>query len=145
MEEAAGLCLEIPLDSLSDAALQKARHRQKDSACAWRLPVLECRWGGAELTRFDIAVCFLAVECCLGKNDFGLAIYQKMQECRLGDGCGEKAAAQFCALVDSYERNGYDSESLICLDKNLALVDGLPHCAGTLLWNALDFRACDQC
>lgn len=80
--------------------------------------------GGAELTRFDIAVCFLAVECCLGKNDFGLALYQKMQECRLGDGCGEKAAAQFCALVDSYERNGYDSESLICLDKNLALVDG---------------------
>ena len=77
-----------------------------------------------ELLRCDIIVRYLAIENYYGINTYGFELYRKMQEARKGIGYGEKAIDQFKRLIESYDKNGYQKDSGIFLDKNLGLIDG---------------------
>lgn len=77
-----------------------------------------------ELKRYDIVVRYLAIEHHLGVNDDGFDLYRKMQNARIREGYGEEAERQFRALIDSYQKNGYERASHIVVDKNLSLIDG---------------------
>lgn len=75
-------------------------------------------------TRYDMIVRLLAIENYFGKNDYGFSFYRRMQIARIGQQKVEKAVERFLTLIKSYEKNGYDKNSKIILDKNLHLVDG---------------------
>ena len=77
-----------------------------------------------ELLRCDIAVRYLAVKEYHEGSDRGFDLYRKMQDKRRGDGYSETAVKQFRELIDSYDKNGYDRESRILLDRKLGLIDG---------------------
>lgn len=73
--------------------------------------------------RYDIIVRLLAVENWHGQNDFGFALYWKMQQSRKA-GDYQNAVTRFKELIESYEKHGYDAQSEIMLDCNLHLIDG---------------------
>lgn len=78
--------------------------------------------------RFDVIVRVLAVENYYGKNDYGMNLYGKMQRIRNPNSnkgnYDELAIPRFKTLIESVEKNGFDSNSEIIVDKNLKLVDG---------------------
>lgn len=74
----------------------------------------------SEFNRYDIIVRYLAVENYYAQNNIGYVLYQKMQKKR-GD---YDSIEQFKRLIESYDKIGYDAESVIICDKNLHLVDG---------------------
>lgn len=77
-----------------------------------------------ELLRCDVVVRYLAIEEYYHKNNYGFALYRKMQDARIGGGYSEIAVSQFLELIASYENNGYDKNSGIMLDEKLNLIDG---------------------
>lgn len=87
-----------------------------------------------ELLRCDIAVRYLAIENYYWENNIGFEIYLKMQDARKGwllqslnnsnEDYLDDVIKQFKKLIASYEKNGYDYNSHIILDKNLNLIDG---------------------
>ena len=74
--------------------------------------------------RFDMIVRLLAIENFFGKNAYGFDLYKKMQTARRSPQWVEPAVERFKALIESYEKNGYDDKSEIIVDKNLNLLDG---------------------
>lgn len=88
-----------------------------------------------ELLRCDIVVRYLAIEQFYGKNDFGFAMYCKMQNKRVKEGYGDKSLEKFKLLIESYDIYGYDKKSYILLDKNLNLIDGSHRMALALYHN----------
>lgn len=77
----------------------------------------------SEYHRYDIVVRLLAVENYYGKNDFGWDLYRKQQSIRKAEDW-ENAEARFRALIESYDKNGYDSSSEIEIGQDLRLLDG---------------------
>ena len=78
-----------------------------------------------ENRRYDIIVRYLAIEEYYNKNNYGFELYKKMQSLRTKKSeYGELAAVQFRGLIESFEKNGYDSESRIDVLSNLRLLDG---------------------
>lgn len=84
--------------------------------------------------RLDVAVRYLAVEQHYGKNAFGYDLYKKMQQAQnvewvqqSGEGnhaSPEEKLKNFIALIESWEKNGYDPKSEILCLPNLQLLDG---------------------
>lgn len=74
--------------------------------------------------RYDMIVRLLAIENYFEKNTFGLDLYRKMQTERMGKDWTEPAVERFKHLIQSYEKNGYNSSSEITLTKDLKLEDG---------------------
>ena len=77
-----------------------------------------------EFRRPDMIVRHLFIDNYYGKNDFGFDLYRKLQDTRVKKGYAEEAVKKFCALIESYEKNGYDTSSYILADKELKLRDG---------------------
>lgn len=73
--------------------------------------------------RYDMIVRLLAIENYYGKNDFGWDLYRKQQNTRKGEDW-QNAESRFRALIKSYEKNGYDESSEICIGADLRLWDG---------------------
>lgn len=97
---------------------------------------------------YDLAVRYLAVENYYGKNDIGFDLYKKMHT--IGGNYGQNNDAevyyskmrkqnktakygavgeqhsieQFMNLIQSYEQNGYDNNSVVMADKNLLSMNG---------------------
>lgn len=67
----------------------------------------------------DAAVRLLAIEEYYGKNDYGFGLYRRMQA-----GSGFDWTDRFRNLIQSYEKNSYQEESILELDQNLAIMDG---------------------
>lgn len=67
----------------------------------------------------DAAVRLLAIEEYYGKNNYGFGLYRRMQA-----GSGFDWTDRFRNLIQSYEKNGYQEESNLELDQNLAIMDG---------------------
>lgn len=74
--------------------------------------------------RYDMIVRLLAVEDYFGKNNYGFRLYKKMQAARISPEWVEPSVERFKALIESYEKNGYDEQSEIIIDQNLNLLDG---------------------
>lgn len=74
--------------------------------------------------RWDTVVRYLAIEDYFGKNDYGFRLYRKMQAARQGEHYPEYAEVTFRKLIQSFEKNGYDTDSGITCDANLRLMDG---------------------
>lgn len=80
--------------------------------------------GVKNLFRYDIIVRYLVVSEYYKNSDKGFEIYRKMQDKRMGDGYSVGAEQRFKSLISSYEKNGYDENSRIILDRNYGLIDG---------------------
>lgn len=80
--------------------------------------------GVNDFNRYDMIVRLLAVEEYYGKNNYGFDLYLRMQGVRSACKKAQKGAERFKSLIESYEKNGYDHNSRIELDKNLHLIDG---------------------
>lgn len=74
--------------------------------------------------RLDIIVRYLAIENYYNINDYGFALYCKMQSQRISSDYVEGAVKKFKELIVSWEQAGYDSESEIECDRELHLIDG---------------------
>ena len=74
--------------------------------------------------RYDIIVRLLAIENYYNENNFGWALYKKMQNFRIKDGYSELSVENFIKLIQSWEKYGYDIESKITVNKNIELLDG---------------------
>ena len=74
--------------------------------------------------RLDVVVRCLAIEHCLGKNDYGLRLYCKMQVRRTGCQNASVFVSRLCALINSCLHEGFREDSEIELDANLQLMDG---------------------
>ena len=77
-----------------------------------------------ENLRWDMVVRYLAIENYYGKNDYGFALYEKMQRKRMGDEWPVQAIPRFKALIESYEKKGYDLDSAVEVNEKLELWDG---------------------
>lgn len=86
--------------------------------------LLQMQYANEKFCRYDIAVRLLAIEEYFGKNTFGVSLYKKMQSQRVRSGYGEISKERFARLIMSWEKNGYDSDSEIIVDKNLRIIDG---------------------
>ena len=73
--------------------------------------------------RYDMIVRLLAIENYYGKNNFGFTLYKKQQETRKREDW-RNAETRFRELIESYDKNGYDNNSEITLNKDLYLWDG---------------------
>lgn len=91
--------------------------------------------GITDFNRLDVIVRYLAVECYYKMNDYGLELYRKMQEARIGQGYGDTAVKRFMELIKSYQLYGYDDSSEIELDENLMLIDGSHRLALVLFYH----------
>ena len=94
-----------------------------------------------ELLRCDIIVRYLAIEEYYGLNEYGFAMYKKMQTARLDKKRAEDAVRKFKELIRSYDENGYDKNSRIILDRNLKLIDGSHRLALALYHGISDINA----
>ena len=74
--------------------------------------------------RMDIIVRLLAVENYYQMNEYGFGLYEKMQETRVREGYSDASVKRFKALIESFERKGYDKKSEIIVDSKLRLIDG---------------------
>lgn len=107
---------------------------------------------GKEFIRPDMIVRYLAVldyynECIDGIS--GMELYRKMQNARNGMGYADSAEKRFKKLIESYQKNGYDSDSRIVVDKQLSLKDGSHRLALGIYYrekniNILSLRVEDQ-
>lgn len=84
---------------------------------------------GQEFTRMDMVVRYLAAKEYYegaegGSESRGSGMYCKMQDARVAQGYAKDSVKRFHALMDSYQKNGYDSGSGIITDRNLSLRDG---------------------
>ena len=77
-----------------------------------------------EFRRPDMIVRHLFIDNYYGKNDFGCDLYRKLQDTRVKKGYAQQAVQKFNALIESYDKNGYDPSSYILADKELKLRDG---------------------
>ena len=79
-----------------------------------------------EFNRYDTIVRLLAIENEYGLNDYGWLMYAKMQNARVGKGrdISEQRIIQFRELIHSWEKNGYQKRSYICLGRDGKLIDG---------------------
>lgn len=80
--------------------------------------------GGGNFSRLDIIVRLLAAEDYYTDNGYGFCLYRKMQNLRVKQGYAVNAERRYRALMESVDKNGYDRESEIIVDKNLHLLDG---------------------
>ncbi len=85
--------------------------------------------------RLDVIVRYLAIEEWAGKNDFGFALYNKMQGERQAPGGSED---RFRTLIKSVADNGYDCHSRICVDLDQRLMGGSHRLALALYFNVPD-------
>lgn len=74
--------------------------------------------------RYDTIVRLLAIENYYGLNDYGWALYEKMQNKRVQNGYATEAKERFIKLIKSWEQNGYDANSCIEVNKDIKLLDG---------------------
>ena len=74
-----------------------------------------------QFNRYDLIVRYLAAEEYFGDNDFGWALYEKMQKI-----CGfrDNSVATYQKLLNSVEQNGLDPDTSIEIDEYGNLVDG---------------------
>lgn len=80
----------------------------------------------SKFNRMDIIARYLAIENYYGKNDFGWAIYHKMQTIRMKDnpkGAKQRGKA-FTKLIESVKDNGYLYNKPIRVKPSLSLVNG---------------------
>lgn len=94
-----------------------------------------------EIIRYDMIVRYLAIENYYGINDIGFSLYKRMQDARMGEGFSDGAVERFKALIESYEKNGYDENSCIIVDKNLQLIDGSHRMALGLYYGMMTIKA----
>ena len=78
--------------------------------------------------RYDLIVIYMAIEQFYSKNDFGFSLYEKMQKKRM-EYRGDKndrhnTIDEFIGLLNNIEKNGFDYQSVITIDKNQQLCDG---------------------
>ncbi len=105
----------------------------KGSYCPADIFFLQVKDGS--FTRPDMIIRHLAIDNYYGNNDFGFELYRKLQDARVKKGYAAEAVKKFYALIDSYEKNGYDESSYIIADKNLKLRDGSHRMAMALYLN----------
>ncbi|MDR0949803.1 MAG: hypothetical protein LBM69_09850 [Lachnospiraceae bacterium] len=91
-----------------------------------------------EYNRLDIIVRYLAIEQYYGKNTVGYKLYERMQNER---GQSDHNLDKFKTLIESWDKNGYQSIYEITLDQNLNLVDG-SHRMALALYYKLDQIRC---
>ena len=89
----------------------------------------------SSFNRYDIVVRYLAIENHFGKNDFGMELYNKLQDKRneylksigakiASDDLVENKKDKFIPLIESFEKNGFDLKKAISVNEDLGLVDG---------------------
>lgn len=93
------------------------------------------QYKNGSFNRLDIVVRYLAIEDYHGVNDYGFALYQKMQSQRISEDYVEGAVKKFRELIESWECNGYDRTSEIECGDNLHLIDGSHRVAMGLYYN----------
>lgn len=76
-----------------------------------------------------IMIRMLAIDCYYGKNDFGWDWYNKMQFERVKDNPlvpkhMAKHEKEFKSLIKSFEKNGYDNNHPIVVNKDMLFIDG---------------------
>ena len=69
--------------------------------------------------RPDMIVRYLFIENYFGKNSCGKKLYTKMQTARINE--TDEPVKRFNALIDSYEKNGYNPDSYIMVKQNLSI------------------------
>lgn len=74
--------------------------------------------------RLDTVVRYLAIEEYYGKNNYGFNLYKKMQGKRINEEYVKGSVERFRALIESWDKKGYNSSSEITLDNNNFLIDG---------------------
>tara|TARA_Y100000588_G_scaffold322509_2_gene354600 strand:+ start:48150 stop:48749 length:600 start_codon:yes stop_codon:yes gene_type:complete len=78
--------------------------------------------------RYDLIVIYLAIEQYFNKNNIGYDLYEKMQMKRMeyrGDrNDRHNTINEFKGLLKNIEKNGYDYQSSITIDRNQKLCDG---------------------
>jgi len=77
----------------------------------------------------DIWVRFLAIDNYYGLNDNGFKIYNDVQHYRVSSKSiiprhQYDNEAAFRALIDSFEKRGFDNKYPLCLNKNFMVIDG---------------------
>lgn len=77
-----------------------------------------------QFNRYDIVVRYLAIENYYNKNNFGFALYKKMQELRNPLENSEDYVRKFKELIASFENRGYDITSEIETDKEMLIEEG---------------------
>lgn len=85
-----------------------------------------------EFDRYDTIVRYSAIECINGENDYGLQLYEKMQQTR---GTRDNSSAIFSALINKINQDGIDPRSNIEIDIDGKLVDGSHRLACALYYN----------
>lgn len=90
-----------------------------------------------EDNRLDVAVKYLAIENYYGENNFGIAIYKKMQTARLKYTEEEitEVLHRFKELIKSFEKNGYKENSYIVCDEKMRIMDGAHRVACSLYFH----------
>lgn len=97
--------------------------------------LLICNSTTTELLRYDIIAYYMAIKDY--KNDGVLEsdIYLKMLSKKYNSTDKSKNDInQLKTLIESYDKNGYDNESRILLDKNLGIIDGTKRVALALFY-----------
>ena len=77
-----------------------------------------------QFNRYDIVVRYLAIENYYNKNDFGFALYEKMQKQRNPQENSADYLRKFKELIASFEKEGYDISSEIETDKEMLIEEG---------------------
>jgi len=84
-------------------------------------------------SRPDMIVRYLFIENYFGKNNYGTELYKKMQTARINE--TQEPVDRFNALIQSYEKNGYNPESYILVSQNMAVRNGSHRGALALYYN----------
>jgi hypothetical protein len=78
--------------------------------------------------RYDLIIIFIAIEQYYDKNSIGYDLYEKMQKKRMeyrGDKDDRHNTIEvFKGLLNNIEKNGFDYQSTITVDRNQHLCDG---------------------
>lgn len=74
---------------------------------------------------YAIAVRYLVIEQYFGKNNYGYDLYKKVQGLYCNKETAKRRLHFFCSLIHNCENFGYNSDSLILIDKNNELLDGM--------------------
>lgn len=93
-------------------------------------------------TDYRMAIRWLALEQYLGMNDDGYELYIKAESLHCSKETAHKRLHQFCDLIDTWMKSGYDSEHKILITEDYEIIDG-NHRASLAMYFGVKYLKCD--